>query len=423
MRKLGKVADRKLFTDNLPKNKIGRISWVESPNHKFSIRYDGRLYNFVITKFDKEKRIVFFSYNDREYSLRVSGIYHCNIGFIIGKLSKNFKYSKGELVNGYEIINPISRKRKNGKAERAYEVKCIKDGYSTIVSEADLVFGKGCAVCSNNVILKGVNDIWSTNIQLGKLLLNPEEGYLYCEDSAHKVDWKCPCCGNIIKQKAINYIKRDMNVHCPLCCDGYSYPEKLMNAILSCLGINYEYHYRIKKQTFKFKGRDYRPEYDFYFQLNNKKYIIEMDGGFHDKIHSKSILTIEEIKEIDLQKDLLAAKNNIIMIRIDCQYSDYDYIFNSIQKSILSELFNLSLINKADINKKAYTNNIAEVCSIYMTKTKNLNTISNITKIPYSTIYEYLKRGVEIGLCNYDPQFSLKYRGKLDFVGLYTFIL
>ena len=54
-----------------------------------------------------------------------------------------------------------------------------------------------------------------------------------------------------------------------------------------------------------------------------------------------------------------------------------------------------------------------------MTKSKNLNTISKILKIPYGTIYKYLQKGAEIGLCDYDPEFSMKNMGNLDFVGTY----
>ena len=111
------------------------------------------------------------------------------------------------------------------------------------------------------------------------------------------------------------------------------------------------------------------------------------------------------------------------MIRIDCLYSDYDYIFSNIMKSILSDLFDLSKINKTEINRKAYSSNIVEACHLYMTKTKNLNTISRLLKIPYGTIYRYLQKGAEIGLCNYDPEFSLKNNGNLDFVGEYIYEL
>ena len=54
-----------------------------------------------------------------------------------------------------------------------------------------------------------------------------------------------------------------------------------------------------------------------------------------------------------------------------------------------------------------------------MTKSKNLNTISKLLNIPYVTIYKYLQKGAEIGLCDYDPKFSNKYKGNLEFVGTY----
>lgn len=95
----------------------------------------------------------------------------------------------------------------------------------------------------------------------------------------------------------------------------------------------------------------------------------------------------------------------------------------SIQNSILKNLFDLSKISRQDINKKAYSSNIVDTCHLYMTKSKNLNTISKTLKIPYGTVYKYLQKGAEIGLCNYDPQFSLKNKGNLDFVGTYEFII
>lgn len=196
-----------------------------------------------------------------------------------------------------------------------------------------------------------------------------------------------------------------------------------MSNILSNLDVKFINHYRIPNQSFLFNGRDYIPEYDFYFELYGIKYVIEMDGGFHNKVHLKSKLTLEQVQEIDKKKDILVMQNNITMIRIDCLYSDYDYIFSNIMKSILSDLFDLSKINKTEINRKAYSSNIVEACHLYMTKTKNLNTISRLLKIPYGTIYRYLQKGAEIGLCNYDPEFSLKNNGNLDFVGEYIYEL
>ena len=261
--------------------------------------------------------------------------------------------------------------------------------------------------------------MWTTNPELASLLANPDDGYKYARCSQKSVDWKCPNCHSLVKNKKIDVVARNSHVPCPFCGDGFSYPEKVMSNILTFLNVEYIQHYRIGEQTFLFDNKQYRPEYDFYFELDNNKYIIEMDGDFHNKVHSNSKLSIDQIKDIDNKKDLLAKENNINLIRIDCKISDYDYIFNSVKNSILSDLFDLSKINKAEINKKAYSSNIVDACHLYMTKSKNLNTISKLLNIPYGTIYKYLQKGAEIGLCDYDPKFSNKYKGNLDFVGTY----
>lgn len=423
MSKLKEISDREFIKDKLPLNSKGNVIWKDTPNKPFSIRYDGVVYDFTITKYDKNTRTVYFSYNNNEYYMHTSNLLKCNIGFIIGYLSSEFKYNIGDIVNNYKIIEMIRIPKKNKKTYRAYKVECIKDKYITTVSECELDRGRSCPVCDNKVVIKGINDMWTTHPALANLLKNKEDGFLYTAGSNKKLNWVCPLCNKEIKNKTISYIKRDMNVHCPYCNDGFTYPEKLMSNILSSFNVEFKTHYRIPNQTFKFENRDYIPEYDFYFEYDDNKYIIEMDGDFHNKVHSKSNLTIKQIKEIDNQKDLLATKNNIIFIRIDCKYSNYDYILNSIKNSILSKMFDLSKLCRKEINKKAYSSNIVEACHLYMTKTKNLNTISKILDIPYGTIYGYLKRGAEIGLCNYDPNFSLKNKGNLDFVGIYEFIL
>lgn len=419
MSKLKEIKDREFIYGELPLSKDGKIIWKETIGKKFSIRYDGNVYNFIVIKYDNQNRIVYFDYNGEEYHMYTSGLLKCNIGFIAGLLTTNFKYNIGDIINGYEILEQVRIHKKNGKSYRAYRVKCIVDGYINIVSESSLDNGDGCPVCSNKVIVKGINDMWTTNPKLASLLADPNDGYIYCENTNKKVDWECPICKNIIKQKLITYIKRTMDVHCPFCGDGFSYPEKLMSNILSYFDVKFIHHYRIPNQYFIFNNKQYVPEYDFYFELNNKRYIIETDGGFHYKVHSKSDYTIEQIQEIDKNKDVLANKNNITIIRIDCKESDYDYIFNSMKNSLLNELFDLSILVKEDLNKKSYSNLLLEVCNLYMSKSRNLNTISKILNLNYGTVYRYLRRGKEIGLCNYDPMFTLKYKGHLDFLSTY----
>lgn len=419
MGRLQKVVDKEFININLDTNANGRIIWGTCAGKECAVKYNGEIYNIKILSHNKEKRSVHIRCNEKEYNMTTSNLIQGNIGLLVGYLTTDFKYNIGDIVNGYKILSQERTKKKNGKTYRSYNVECIKDGYKNNVSETGLERGDGCPVCNNKVIMRGVNDMWTTNPELASLLADPNDGYKYARCSQKSVDWKCPNCHSLVKNKKIDVVARNNHVPCPFCGDGFSYPEKVMSNILTFLKVEYIQHYRIGEQTFLFDNKQYRPEYDFYFELDNNKYIIEMDGDFHNKVHSNSKLSINQIKEIDNKKDILAKENNITMIRIDCRKSDYDYIFNSIKNSILSDLFDLSKINKAEINKKAYSSNIVDACHLYMTKSKNLNTISKILKIPYGTIYKYLQKGAEIGLCDYNPEFSMKNMGNLDFVGTY----
>ena len=59
----------------------------------------------------------------------------------------------------------------------------------------------GCGCCNGKVVVKGINDMWTTNPELAKLLVNPDDGYKYTSTSGKKVDWRCPICNTIIYSK------------------------------------------------------------------------------------------------------------------------------------------------------------------------------------------------------------------------------
>ena len=176
MSKLNKVTDREFITGELETNSKGNVIWNKSIGKKFSIKYNGEIYDFIITKYDKDKRLVYFLYNNEEYHMYTSGVIKCNIGFIIGHLTNEFKYDIGSIINGYTVLEQIRLKKNDGKFYRAYIVKCIKDGYTHSVAETSLDAGNSCPVCCNKIIIKGINDMWTTNPELAKLLADPLDG-------------------------------------------------------------------------------------------------------------------------------------------------------------------------------------------------------------------------------------------------------
>jgi hypothetical protein len=302
------------------------------------------------------------------------------------------------------------------KSRDTIKVKCLKCTGEWEPTADSLLRGSGCPYCTNQKILIGFNDIWTTNFNLAKLLVNIEDGYKYTQKSNQKLDWQCPNCGEIIKNKKISDINRSGLV-CPKCSDGKSYPNKFMFNVLDQLNNlkiieDFEAEKIFEWFRYEFKGKLRKGFLDFYFEVNHKKYGIEMDGSFHNKDNKMNGQTKEESKFIDDEKDRLCIKHDIEIIRINSDKSELEWIKNNI---IQSELLNLLNFNESDIDwikchKYALSSLVKVVCDIWNSGIKNTKEISNITKISQGIVIAYLKQADKINLCNYNPKISYKYK-------------
>ena len=201
----------------------------------------------------------------------------------------------------------------------------------------------------------------------------------------------CPCCHNEYNRKIVNVI-RNKHVSCPTCNDGFSYPEKFMANMLTQLNISFDYQYTNKEWTQNYI-------YDFRFDFNNKKYIIETDGGIGHGRRCISNLTPDESLIVDKNKEELAINNGYIVIRVDCDYKNdrYQYIKNSIIKS-LQDIFDLSKIDWDICNQKALDSLFLKVIDCYKNETIFLDNISEITGVKIRTVTKYLNEAMKAGI-------------------------
>lgn len=316
-----------------------------------------------------------------------------------------FKYSIGEVIcdQNRELL-VIDRFKYMMK--KLYKVKCIKCGYEAVIDEYVLkkhLYSCGC--CYGNVVVKGVNDIPTTNawmipyFQGGK-----EEAELYTFGSNAKLYFKCPSCKRIKKTSTSIYaLFNNRSIGCD-CSDNISYPEKFIRNILSELNIDYVY--QLSKENFEWIG-NYR--YDFYIPSINC--IIEANGEQH---YTNTFLDkpIKNQNEIDEFKEKLAKKNGVTKyLTIDCRKSEAKYIFDNLVESGLFELLNINPleINIELIDSKSLNNIIKEVCEYYQNNNKTIpSEIAEVFKLDYTTICKYLHKGNSLGWCNYNPKQNLK---------------
>ena len=264
-----------------------------------------------------------------------------------------------------------------------------------------------CPFCSSKKVLKGFNDIATTHPQYIKYFVNAKDAHDYSFGSGKKVELRCPNCGHI-KSMVIGVLAY-RSFPCPLCSDGYSFPEKLIASVLTKLNIEFT------KQMSYDNGEH---KYDFYLQRYNA--ILEAHGLQHYGNGFKGLggRTLEEEQRNDRYKRELAISNGIPnenYHEVDCRYSTLEWCRPNIEKA-LSNYVNMSILTEEDWKQadiQAQKSLKIEVCKYWK---DNKDTNSNLTPqqvadvfgIDNATVWRYLKWGDENGLCNYESGEELK---------------
>lgn len=242
-----------------------------------------------------------------------------------------------------------------------------------------------------------------------RYLVDQEIAYKIPKCSGKEVLMKCPDCGHQKKLVLRNIIRQGFG--CPKCGDGISYPNKFMfNVLEQIKNLNKIKDFETEK-TFEWllyesKNKLHKGFIDFYFELNNKKYGLEMDGYFHTKDNSMSGQTAEESKYIDDEKDRLCREHSIKIIRIDSLKSEWQYIKNNIMESELSKIlcFKEEEINWLKCHEFASSNLVKKACKLWNNGVKSTTKIVEELKLSKTTILRYLKQGAKLGWCDYDPE-------------------
>lgn len=319
-----------------------------------------------------------------------------NISKELMKMRVNYRYSVGEIVNGYEIVEQTSITYKNSQTVKSYICKCLNDGYINNVNESNLTKGSGCPVCSNRAIMKGANDLATTRPDYIKYIVNKEDTHKYGKSSNKKVMMVCPDC-KTERMFSINMLDKLGKLPCK-CSDGISYPNKFVMSLLEQLGIKFN-----TEKRFKWLPNRY---YDFY--IKDLDLIIEAHGEQHYvQTNRKGGRSLEEETKNDkLKKDKAIEHDIENYIVIDCRTSEREFVKASILKSGLPFLlgFDESDIDWSKCDKFALGNYAKHVCKLWDSGEFNTTTeLCDYLGVSKNAT-RYLKKGTEYGWCHYDGQ-------------------
>ena len=344
--------------------------------------------------------------------LSVPTEFKCSVGHIFSDKPNSLLPSKGVLKMCPCCKDIAKDEKHNDFVKRLSEVndEIVALGYFTGVNNrmeigckynpshkwstapSNVLNGTGCPFCfkeSKIYLSGGKQNLWETHPEIAKLLQNPDDGYKYSYGSGVKVNFICPDCGNLITKKILDVTH--YGLVCKKCSKNYSYPNKFMSYILDQLGVDYIAEYYDDWTMGKY--------YDFYFELNNKKYIVEMDGTFHYKNIYNCLQ--KNIKN-DKFKDSLALNNNVDLIRIDCNYDDirnrFDYIKNNVISSKLNNLFDFSIVNFIECDKNASISTLKQLTQLWNDGLQDLDSLSQILKLRKDAVSKHIKNAAKLGL-------------------------
>lgn len=394
---------RKVFLEDLPhKKNRGKscIDWVNSPGYNVRFEYDSIVGSLKIIKIENYKITV--EYNGNIHTITRKGFVDCGLAKIVGKINKDFKYDIGTVFSdNRRNIVIIGLDKKDGR--KGYYYKCNVCGWRKgWIIESNLKQGGGCSCCGGITIVKGINDVATTNSEIFKFLKNKDDAFKYSKGSHVKVEVVCPNCGALSSNKmAIKDIVRRKRVPCK-CNGGFTYPERLMMSVLKALNI--DFIKELTNTTFEWCG-GYR--YDFY--IPDKNLIIEVhgkqhyDGGFSrcgTGIRGKNLM---EEQANDMAKMELAMNNGVSnYVVIDARESSLEWIKNSIIKSKIGDIYNISDINWLKCDESASTGLVKDICDYYMENNKpSSKEIALKFNTTPRTVVIYLNKGALFGWCDY----------------------
>ena len=278
-----------------------------------------------------------------------------------------------------------------GKYERSDKkilVRCKKDARHVFeVKSTLLVQGHHCPYCTGHKVNE-TNCLSVLRPDLVQYLKNKQDGNKVTLQSQIKLEVKCPNCG--FEKTMIVGELTNQGFSCPICGDGISFPNKFIRNMLTMLGVDF-----IPEWSPEWAGRR---RYDVMFMYNNQSVIVEMDGAFHTK--ESQYKTLKRNQKTDKEKEELAKKNGCKLIRINCDQSHGKAIFNSILKSELSKMFDLTEFDYIECEIRSVKSLLVQICKYYneypAASTKEL---ASLFQISISAVLRYLRKGKELGIC------------------------
>lgn len=275
--------------------------------------------------------------NGKVFNRKTETIKFVKLNFLSGSFDKDFKFNVGDVIANCTILEKkrLKSKYKKMKTVKGYKVKCNFTGIVFDWEETTLKKRK-FSPYHNRLTVNSENCLWNKRPDLRPYIKNIEyakKGTTHFSRT-NSIVLECPNC-----KKTKTYKVKDLPKFyiCNSCSDNTPFTEKLFESVLKANNFNYE-----TQKIFKDCKTTVPLPFDFY--LIDYNILVEIQGlqHYNEKSGFSNSESLKNIKERDNIKLNFCSTNNIKLICIDARESNYEYIMNSIKKSELNNLLNLS---------------------------------------------------------------------------------
>ena len=129
-----------------------RINWDKSIGRTVDFQYDDITATLTITGKADDVQYVYIDVPGfvEHFRIYVGQIKHGQLGNVVKKITPDFRYKIGDVVNGMLLTE-----RRHVLTHKYYDYRCTKDGFEGSIREDHLMKNHGCPVCAGKQVLKG----------------------------------------------------------------------------------------------------------------------------------------------------------------------------------------------------------------------------------------------------------------------------
>ncbi len=291
------------------------IDW-KATNHTVPFKYHDIEGNLHIKYSPSQSKTVLIdiTYNNTTFTQQVTNLKRVRLNYITTQNKKYTMqdYNVGDRVKGCEVL---AIKKKSDKY--FYLVYNVREEVYGIISNQHLKTIRTSNYVPQDTVPQ--SKMLYHHKHIHQYVTNREDLFNYRHTSLKKISTTCPKCNKVTKIRVVDLLMD--NYLCSCSKQKSSFGERVTQAYLDILGVEYEKEYMFKGLGLK--------RFDFYLPEFNT--VVEVHGMQHYQ-EVTGYMSHEVTKESDIEKRQYCKDYNITYVEIDARKSTFKHVIGSLNQ-------------------------------------------------------------------------------------------